>query len=202
MLGKNTATSSLLSANTFKKNKRAKFNSKEYLRKNVINKEGRAIIPIYIQNKNEMYNKHDLRGITLSSDIRDYIEEVAYDIPYDYEITFEIQCEEELTDSDKENITKVLKLYYGLEMTGVDFDLGICKRRRNGLFAMSLVSIIAAAISWRYFDGLFLELVLIALWYAIWEGIDVTLYDQGDLIYDRLDAEQLYNAKVEFKKMD
>ncbi|MCQ2911347.1 MAG: hypothetical protein MJ244_04075 [Clostridia bacterium] len=196
---KSKVTKNLLTA--YKKNKRAKkFNAKEYLKKNVINKDGKAVIPIHLKTKDEMYNKHDPRGITLSSDIRDYIDEVAYDIPYEYEITYEIQCDEKLTDEDKENMEKVVKTYYGLEIAGVEFDIKICKNRSNLLFAVSIISIILSAISFKYFDGLFLELILIALWFAIWEGIDVIFYDKGDLDYDLADAEQLYRGTVTFKE--
>lgn len=196
---KSKVTKNLLTA--YKKNKRVKkFNAKEYLKKNVINKDGKAVIPIHLKTKDEMYNKHDPRGITLSSDIRDYIDEVAYDIPYEYEITYEIQCDEKLTDEDKENMEKVVKTYYGLEIAGVEFDIKICKNRSNLLFAVSIISIILSAISFKYFDGLFLELILIALWFAIWEGIDVIFYDKGDLDYDLADAEQLYRGTVTFKE--
>ncbi|MCQ2979482.1 MAG: hypothetical protein MJ245_06780 [Clostridia bacterium] len=194
---KNNNAKQIMSA--FKKNKRMKFNAKEYLRKNVINKEGNAIIPIALKSKDEMYNKHDPRGITLSEDIRNYIDEVAYDIPYEYDMQFEIECKEKLNDEDKKNMERVIKLYYGLEITGVEQDLKISKKRSTFLFILAILSILACVFSFKYFDGIFLELALIALWFSLWEGIDEVFYEQADLKYDLADAEQLYRANVTFK---
>ncbi|MCQ2748540.1 MAG: hypothetical protein MJ246_00565 [Clostridia bacterium] len=111
----------------FRQNKRIKYNAKNYLKK-VINKNGEAVLPIKLNSKEEMFNKHDPRGLTLSEDIVNYIEEIAYDVPYDYDIVFEISCPG-LSRIDKEKMTDVIKLYYGLEIAGIDEDLKITKRK-------------------------------------------------------------------------
>lgn len=182
---------------TIKNSKRAKFNAKEYLSKNVINKEGKAVIPILLKNKEEMFNKHDPRGMTLSTDIREYIDEIAYDIPYGYEIVFEINCKG-LKESDKMLIERVIKLYYGLEINGIEFDYRISRKRSDTLYILGVISTILMFISVTRFDAIYLELLFIAVWYCLWEAVDETIYTQSNLKYDRMDAEQIYQSTVTF----
>lgn len=180
----------------FRQNKRIKYNAKNYLKK-VINKNGEAVLPIKLNSKEEMFNKHDPRGLTLSEDIVNYIEEIAYDVPYDYDIVFEISCPG-LSRIDKEKMTDVIKLYYGLEIAGIDEDLKITKRKSTTMWIIAFISIFLMFASWRWMESSFMELLLIVVWFTVWEAIDEMIYTQSDLNYDRMDAEQIYSCKVTF----
>lgn len=182
----------------FRQNKRIKYNAKNYLKK-VINKNGEAVLPIKLNNKEEMFNKHDPRGLTLSEDIVNYIEEIAYDVPYDNDIVFEISCPG-LSRIDKEKMTEVIKLYYGLEIAGIDEDLKITKRKSRTMWVIAIISILLMFASWRWMESSFMELLLIVVWFTVWEAIDEQIYTQSDLNYDRMDAEQIYSCKVIFSE--
>lgn len=182
----------------FRQNKRIKYDAKKYLKK-VINKNGEAVLPIKLNNKEEMFNKHDPRGLTLSEDIINYIEEVAYDVPYDNDIVFEISCPN-LSRIDKEKMTDVIKLYYGLEIAGIDEDLKITKRKSTTMWIIAIISILLMFASYKWMDSSFMELLLIAVWFSVWEAIDEMIYTQSDLNYNRMDAEQIYSCKVIFSE--
>ena len=74
-----------------RKNRRIKYNEEHYINKNyIIN--GKAIIPVLLENTNDLFMKHDFKKFELSDDVCKYIEEIAYMIPFDYDIIIEIHC--------------------------------------------------------------------------------------------------------------
>ena len=75
-------------------NKKIKFREKDYVEKNYIRQDGKAVIPIHIKNMDFLYMKHDYKKLVLSDDIFDYIEEIASIIPFKYDIVLEFHCKE------------------------------------------------------------------------------------------------------------
>ena len=54
-------------------NKKIKFSEKDYVEKNYIRSDGKAVIPIDIKNLNDIYMRHDYKKLVLSDDITNYI---------------------------------------------------------------------------------------------------------------------------------
>ena len=68
-----------------RKNRRIKYNEESYINKNYV-VDGRAVIPVLLENKNELFMKHDYKKYELSDEVCKYIEEIAYMIPMDMDI--------------------------------------------------------------------------------------------------------------------
>ena len=104
-----------------RKNRRIKYNEEHYINKNyIIN--GKAIIPVLLENTNDLFMKHDFKKFELSDDVCKYIEEIAYMIPFDYDIIIEIHCKK-IDDLTKQKMIKAIKNNYGMEIDDIDYDI-------------------------------------------------------------------------------
>ena len=72
-----------------RKNRRIKYNEENYIKKNYMVDE-KAIIPVELENVDDLFMKHDYKKFELSDDVCKYIEEIAYMIPMSTDIVIEI----------------------------------------------------------------------------------------------------------------
>ena len=73
-----------------RKNRRIKYNEENYINKNyVVN--GKAVIPVLLDNIDDLFMKHDYKKYELSDDVCKYIEEIAYMIPMNMDIVIIIE---------------------------------------------------------------------------------------------------------------
>ena len=68
-----------------RKNRRIKYNEENYINVNYV-VDGKAVIPVELDNTNDLFMKHDYKRYELSDDVCKYIEEIAYMIPMDMDI--------------------------------------------------------------------------------------------------------------------
>ena len=87
-----------------RKNRRIKYNEKNYINVNVV--DGKAVIPVELDNTNDLFMKHDFKKFELSDDVCKYIEEIAYMIPMDMDIVLEFHCPK----VDDETKTKIVAI--------------------------------------------------------------------------------------------
>ena len=76
-----------------RKNQKIKYNEENYIKKNYI-VNGKAVIPLELEEINDLFMKHDFKKFELSDDVCKYIEEIAYMIPMDTDIIIEVHCKE------------------------------------------------------------------------------------------------------------
>ena len=57
-------------------NKKIKFREKDYVERNYIREDGKAVIPISLDSLDNLYMKHDYKKLVLSDDVADYIEKL------------------------------------------------------------------------------------------------------------------------------
>ena len=65
-------------------NKKIKIREKDYVERNYIREDGKAVIPIDLNSIDDLYMKHDYKKLVLSDNVADYIEEIASIIPFKY----------------------------------------------------------------------------------------------------------------------
>ena len=103
-----------------KLNHRIRYSEKDYVQKNYM-KDGKAVIPVQVDNLNDLYMKHDYLRLDLSDKVCDYIEEIAYLIPTTVDIVLEVHCKEEISLKEQQRIKKVFKANYGSDIDDVEY---------------------------------------------------------------------------------
>lgn len=178
------------------KNRKIKFREADYIEKHYI-KDGKAIIPIHLNNINELYMKHDHKKLALSDEVCAYIEEIAYIIPLKYPIILEIYCPE-ISEEQQLRIKKVIKNNYGMEIDDRDYDIHVANRKCISLFFLGLVfMLLSFALQGKVMQFL-VEFFAIAGWVALWEMFESLMLNNAAKRTERLYKLQLYDSEIRF----
>ena len=178
------------------KNRKIKFREADYIEKHYI-KDGKAVIPIHLNNINELYMKHDHKKLDLSDDVCDYIEEIAYIIPLKYPIVLEIYCPE-ISEEQQLRIKKVIKNNYGMEIDDRDYDIHVANRKCISLFFMGLIFMLLSFALNGKVTQFVVEFFSIAGWVALWEMFEVLMLNNAAKRTERLYKLQLYDSEIRF----
>ena len=178
------------------KNRKIKFREADYIEKHYI-KDGKAVIPIHLNNINELYMKHDHKKLALSDDVCDYIEEIAYIIPLKYPIVLEIYCPE-ISEEQQLRIKKVIKNNYGMEIDDRDYDIHVANRKCISLFFMGLIFMLLSFALNGKVTQFVVEFFSIAGWVALWEMFEVLMLNNAEKRTERLYKLQLYDSEIRF----
>ena len=179
-----------------RKNRRIKYNEESYINKNyIIN--GKAIIPVLLENTNDLFMKHDFKKIELSDDVCKYIEEIAYMIPFDYDIIIEIHCKK-IDDITIQKMIKAIKNNYGMEIDDIDYDISRVNIKSIIFGIIGLLILIINILTEKYIGAVISNFICVVWWVAIWEMIELQTMEKPDLKWKRLNYQQLYDANINF----
>ena len=178
------------------KNRKIKFREADYVEKHYI-KNGKAIIPIILDSIDDLYMKHDYKKLTLSDEICNYIEEVAYIIPLKYEIVLEIHCPE-ISEKDQLCIKKVIKNNYGMEIDDRDYDVKTANKKCISLFFLGAFFLLLSYALDEYLIEFLKEFLYIAGWVALWEMFESLMLSNSEKRTERINELQLYDSEIRF----
>ena len=178
-------------------NRKIKFREKDYVEKNYIREDGKAVIPIYLNSIDSLYMKHDYKKLVLADEVTNYIEEVASIIPFKYDIVLEIHSEE-LEIEEQGRIRKIFKNNYGMEIDDIDYENRISKYISLGLFVIGILILILAYALEDSLLRFIKEFLFIASWVVLWDMLESVIFTDNKRKMERLNKLQLYDAKVEF----
>lgn len=179
-----------------RRNRRIKYNEKSYINKNyVVN--GKAVIPVLLDNKDELFMKHDYKKIELSDDVSKYIEEIAYMIPMDMDIVLEIHCPF-VDEETQKNMIKVIKNNYGMEIDDADYDISRINDKSWIYGIIGVLILIINLLTEKYIGAVLSNFICVVWWVAIWEMVELQTIDKSDLRWKRLNYQQLYDSKITF----
>lgn len=179
-----------------RKNRKIKFSEQDYFEKYYL-KNGKAVIPISINKIDDLYMKHDYLNLDLSDSLCNYIEEMAYIVPIEYDIVLEIHSPE-LSDEAQNRIRKNFKSNFGMEIDDIDYSLKEANKKAITLFVFGAVFLILSYLLYSHVWDFFYELVNIAGWVALWDMVEILILDNDELRIERLNKLQLYDATVTF----
>ena len=179
-----------------RKNRRIKYNEENYINVNYV-VDGKAVIPVELDNTNELFMKHDYKKYELSDDVCKYIEEIAYMIPMDMDIVIEIHCPK--VDSDtKTKMIKAIRNNYGMDIDDLDYDIKRVNRRSLIYGLIGLIILVINLITEKYIGAVLSNFICVVWWVAIWEMVELQTIEKHDLKWKRLNYQQLYDAEITF----
>lgn len=178
-------------------NKKIKFREKDYVEKNYIREDGKAVIPIYIKDMESLYMKHDYKKLVLSDDIFNYIEEIASIIPFKYDIVLEFHCKE-ITADEQERVKRIIKNNYGMEIDDIDYEKRIGSFISFGLFIIGIIILILSYALEDILLEFIKEFLVIAGWVVLWDMLESVIFTDNKRKIERLNKLQLYDSQVEF----
>ena len=178
-------------------NHNIRYREKDYVEKNYIREDGKAVIPIYLNDVNSLYMKHDYKKLVLSDEMCDYIEEVASIIPFKYEIVLEFHSNE-ITEEEQNRIRKIIKNNYGMEIDDIDYQRRMSGYVSFGLFILGMIILILAYALENSVIEFIREFLLIIGWVVLWDLVEDIIFTDNKRKLERLNKLQLYDSKVEF----
>ena len=162
-----------------RKNRKIKFSEKDYFEKHYL-KNGKAVIPITVDKITDLYMKHDYRKIDLSDQLCNYIEEMAYIVPIEYDIVLEIHSPE-VSPEVQNRIRKTFKTNFGMDIDDIDYDIRSENNKAYLLFIIGILLMIFAYAITPYVWQIFSDFAIIAGWVALWDMIEILWLDNEKL---------------------
>lgn len=179
-----------------RKNRRIKYNEKKYIEENYM-VDDKAIIPIEIEDIDDLFMKHDFNQYELSDDVCKYVEEIAYMIPIETDIVLELHCP--LVDDEmKAKMEKAIKTNYGMDIDDADYDIKRINTRSWVFGLIGLAILIFNIIFEQQLGEVLSNFVCVVWWVAIWEMVELQTIEKLDIKWKRLNLQQLYDAKITF----
>ena len=179
-----------------RKNRRIKYNEASYIQKNYV-VDGKAVIPVLLDSKDDLYMKHDYKKYELSDDVCKYIEEIAYMVPMNMDIVIEIHCPE-VDDVEKNSMIRAIKNNYGMEIDDADYDVSRVNRKSILFGIIGLLILIINILTEDFIGVVLSNFICVVWWVAIWEMVELQTIEKQDLKWKRLNYQQLYDAEVTF----
>lgn len=158
----------------------------------------KAVIPVLLDDIDDLFMKYDYKKNELSDDVCKYIEEIAYMIPMSTDIIIELHSPF-VDDKTRERIIKAIKNNYAMEIDDVDYDIKKVNGRSLIYGAIGIIVLIINLITEEYIGPVLSNFICVVWWVAIWEMVESQTVDKGDLRWKRLNYQQLYDAEIVFK---
>jgi len=175
----------------------AKFNYAKFV-KNYYMENDEAYIVVRVASIDDIISRYSSPGYEwLNPDFVQYVDECAYHIPVEESIVLEI-IGAQFTAEERETIARVITDHYGLELGEKVIELNYNARRAILLLALSIVTAIIFYLLFQYTESIFLELIVVGLWFFIWELGSVGWLNRADLRMEKLEAGQLASLRVQF----
>ena len=178
-------------------NRKIKFREMDYVEKNYIREDGKAVIPIHLDSLDDLYMQHDHKKLVLSDSICDYVEEIASIIPFKYDIVLEFHCSE-ISEEEQERIRKVIKNNCGMEIDDIDYQNRMARYVSIILFLLGTLIFVLAYTIKIPFGDILNEFLAVVAWVILWRMIEELLFTNNERKIMRLNKLQLYDSKVEF----
>ena len=127
-----------------------------------------------------------------NADFIRFIEDNATYIPIEYPIFLDI-CGGNLTEKQKKTCEHTLREYYKLKLGEMQDDLAATQRKSRFLLicALVLIGVLLAGLTFTM-PVMVRELLMIGLWFCVWEGANVVLFERRDTA-----AQKSYIAQME-----
>ena len=100
-----------------RKNKKIKFSEERYV-ENYYMRDDKGIIPLELDNADDLFMKHDFNKMEVSDSVCSYIEEIAYMFPINTDIIIEIHCPR-VDVFTQTKMRRAIKNNYGIEIDDI-----------------------------------------------------------------------------------
>ena len=182
--------------NRKRRNRRIKYNEENNINVNYV-VDGKAVIPVELDNKDDLFMKHDYKRYEISDDVCKYIEEIAYMIPMDMDIVIELHCPK-VDKKSKEMMVKAIRNNYGMDIDDADYDINRVNRRSLIYGLIGIIILIINLITEKYIGAVLSNFICVVWWVGIWEMVELQTIEKVDLRWRRLNYQQLYDAEITF----
>ena len=167
-----------------RKNRRIKYNEEIYINKNYV-VDGKALIPVELDENDDLFMKHDYKKNELSDDVCKYIEEIAYMIPMDMDIVIEIHCPK-VDKNTEDKMIKAIKNNYGMDIDDADYDIRKVNIKSIVYGLIGIIILVINLITEKYIGAVLSNFICVVWWVAIWETVELQTIEKSDLKWKRL----------------
>ena len=182
--------------------KKKDFDLNKFVDRYYMEKEA-AYITVYVESIDDIISFYAIKDYEwINDDLADYLEEQSYYIPVEEQVIIEFTGAR-FNDYEKQVIEKTIKTYFGLKLRDKIIDLNQNTKKIMFLCTSGLIlfTIVTFIMKMNIIESVS-ELILVFLWFFIWEFIDTVVFERKELLNDKLEAGQLSSAKIVFTEDD
>ena len=163
---------------------------------------GLAYISCNVKDYNDVIDSYSVKGYEWpNADFVRYIEDNATYIPIEYPIVLDI-CGGGFSDKQKETIEHSLREYYKLKLGEMQDDLTATRKKSWFLLIWGLI-LLGILIAGLYFalPAMVREVLMIGLWFCLWEGLNVVLFERRETVAQKSYIAQMERMVINFSEV-
>lgn len=162
--------------------------------------DGLAYISCNVTDYYDIIDPYSVEGYEwLRKEFTDFVESNAFYIPIEYPIVLEI-CGCRFREKDRKVIRETIGDYYELKLGDKQMELRDNMHKGITFLLIGVLFTVLFFLAEHYYsDLMFNELLLIFVWFFVWELSDLLLFDRRDLKEEKMAAAQLAKMKINFK---
>lgn len=167
-----------------------------------LNANDEAVIECKIGETENIFSKYDiLQDRTINNEFDEYLMEETEIIPINHDLEVKMHISENCSENTKEQIRKSIKRHYSFNITKTKVALKKSRILCMLLFVLGIGLLFVTPFA-NKIDTTFpvYEVLLIIIWFCLWEGSDIALFKCGELKRNLINMLRLYNAKITFIK--
>lgn len=165
------------------------------------NDDGEAIIECKIGNEKDMFSPYDInKDRTIDDDFNNYLIEETGIIPLRHNLEIKIHVKNDCTTETQSQITSALKRFYSFKLTQSKVNLKKSFLLATILYVIGILALIAMPFASQLSNIPVYELLLILIWFCVWEASDILLFKTSHQKNQQLNMIRIYNAKITFIK--
>lgn len=186
-----------------RKYRKTKFNYEHFIREYYIDDDGKAYISAKVSSIYDIISKHSIKDYEwVNPEFINYIENMANYIPVEESIVIEI-CGHKFNEKEQALIKRVLTQHFGLKLGDAIIDININKKKSITLLTFGLISLLLfMLLSIINVISTVSELIIIGLWFFVWEYLDLIFLQGSDLSVKKIEAAQLANVTIIFNEKE
>ena len=166
------------------------------------NEDGSVQINVGLKDSEDFFSPYSYKTYELMNpEVIDYIDMCESTIPVNNEVTLDVYTENPTTNIEKQRIRKAVKRHHAEQLVRINAQLK--HNLIEGLLfcLIGIIILFVEAVLYSVVENMYLDTILAVIgWLFLWDGLEVMLYERGELKRKKQQSMRLINARVHVRK--
>jgi len=166
------------------------------------NEDGSVQINVGLRDSEDFFSPYSYKTYELMNpEVIDYIDMCESTIPVKDEVTLDVYTENPTSNSEKQRIRKAVKRHHAEQLVAINAKLKHNLIQGLMFCLIGVVILLVEAILYSIVENMYIDTLLAVIgWLFLWDGLEVMLYERGELKRKKIQSMRLINAKVHVRR--
>ena len=166
------------------------------------NEDGSVQINVGLRDSEDFFSPYSYKTYELMNpEVIDYIDMCESTIPVKDEVTLDVYTENPTSNVEKQRIKKAVKRHHAEQLVAINAKLKHNLIQGLMFCLIGVVILLVEAVLYSIVENMYIDTLLAVIgWLFLWDGLEVMLYERGELKRKKIQSMRLINAKVHVRR--